>query len=85
MGNYALIQIMNILCIVSAIFYSTVGLTMYSLSAILNFIINTPNQPSLAFTLRFIYDSFMVYLALTLRSKLTYNYVVMQQDHSVAD
>ena len=80
-----LIQIMNIICILSSIFYSTVGLTIYSLFIFLNFIINISNQPSFVYTLRFVFDRLIVYIALVLRSKLTYNYVVLHKDYSTAE
>jgi len=82
-SNFAWIILTLILGIVSAYFESAIGLSSYCLSVLLNFLLSIYAIPNFVFSFRYIFDAFMIYFALILRSKIVLHFLpVVQPLHS---
>lgn len=61
----------------SAIVQSPTGLSLCALGLVVNFVLAATTIPMFSYSLRFILDAFLLYLALVLRSKLIYQFLVL--------
>ena len=63
---------------VAALLESPLGLSCYALTIALNFLLGTNALPYFLFAFRYVFDLWLLYLALLLRSKLVVNFLNMQ-------
>jgi hypothetical protein len=70
---FAFVIISIVVGSVSAILENAMGLSAYALSTVIAFLCGTAAQPYFVFSFRSIFDIWMLYLALVLRSKLLFN------------
>lgn len=80
-SNFAWIILTLILGAASAFTESALGLSAYCLSVILNFLLSTYSIPNFVFSFRYIFDAFMIYFALVLRSKVVLHFLPVIQPH----
>lgn len=77
-ASYTCIIVATILGTVSALFESPLGLSCYALVTTLNFLLGTSALPYFFFAFRYVFDLWLLYLALQLRSKVTMNFLNMR-------
>jgi hypothetical protein len=70
--DYAFTVIIFILGSASVIWESALGVSAYCLATILNFMLGTSALPYFVYSTRYIFDMFMLYIGLVLRTRLTY-------------
>jgi hypothetical protein len=80
--NFAFTLIIIMIGTLSSIFQNVLGLSAYSLAITLNFILSPTALPYFVYSARFILDFIMLYIALLLRSKLVFSYLVIRSDIS---
>ena len=73
--NFSFLIILTLIGMLSAIINSPIGLSLYSLSLMINYTLSIYSLPYFVFSTRFFIDAMMLYLALVLRSKLMYIYM----------
>ena len=78
--NFAFTLIIIIIGTLSSIFQNVLGLSAFSMATTLNFILSPTALPYFVYSVRFILDFIMLYLALLLRSKLAFSYLVIRSD-----
>ena len=76
--GFAINIVSIIIGIVSALIESPIGLSIYSLSTVLYFLLGTTSIPYFLFSYTYILDLWMLYLALLLRSKLVMTFLNMK-------
>lgn len=74
---YTFLILATILGMLSALVESPLGLSAYALTVPLNFLLGTSALPYFLFSLRYVFDLWMLYAALVLRSKLCMNFLNM--------
>jgi len=70
----------TVLGIFSALLESALGLSAYSLYVTVNFLLGVSAIPSFVFGFRYLFDVWMLYLALVLRSKLTMTFLQLNMN-----
>ncbi len=73
--SFAFMIICTLIGMVSALIESSLGLSAYALSVVLNFLIGTSAMSYYLFLMRYLVDLWMLYAALVLRSKLVVNFL----------
>lgn len=66
----------------SSLFNHPLGLSAYSLGIMLLFFLGSASLPYFAFSARYIFDIFMLYLALVQRSRLIYTFLPLSHFHA---
>jgi hypothetical protein len=67
---------------VSAVMENVLGLSAYGLSVVIMYFCGTSAMPNFVFSFRSIFDIWMLYLALVLRSKLIFNLLPLRIRHA---
>jgi hypothetical protein len=73
--NFTFLIVTTLVGMLSAALHSNFGLSIYSLSLVLNYMLSMSSIPYFAYSARFVLDAVLLYLALVLRSKLMYIYL----------
>lgn len=73
--NFAFFLISLFIGVFSAFFELPLGLSAYALYVVVNFLLGTSALPYFFFSLRYIFDLFMLYTSLVLRSRLVYTFL----------
>lgn len=66
---------------VSAVFENVLGLSAYGLTVVIMYFCGTAAMPNFVFSFRSVFDIWMLYLALVLRSKLIFNLLPLRIRH----
>lgn len=74
-ANFGFFLISLVLGVVSAFFEIPLGLSAYALYVVVNFLLGTSALPYFLYSLRYIFDLFMMYTGLVLRSRLVYTFL----------
>ena len=78
-NTYFTFIVLSIICgSLAAAFQSALGLSIYSLTIAIAYIFGTAAQPYFVFTFRSLFDIWMLYMALVLRSKLLFTVLPMR-------
>jgi hypothetical protein len=70
--DFAFTVIILVIGSASVIWESALGVSAYCLATILNFMLGTSALPYFTYSTRYIFDMFMLYIALVLRTRLTF-------------
>lgn len=81
--NYSFTIILIVLACISVIARNCLGLSIYCLSMLLNFILGTSSLPYFVYSFRYIFDISMFYIALVIRSRLMFTFLPLQQHRNV--
>jgi len=68
--NYAFTLLLIVLGCTSVLFRNVPGISAYSLSVILNFLLGTSSLPYFMYSFRYLFDLAMLYIGLVIRSRL---------------
>jgi len=79
--NFGFTILILIIGIFSAVFEQPLGLSVFAISTVLNFLLGTIALPYFAYATRYIFDVWMLYLALVFRSKLVFNFLPFTLSH----
>lgn len=80
--SYAFTYIAILIGMVSVIMELVLGISAYCLAITLNFVLGTYSLPLFAYSLRYMFDVFLLYLALIIRSRLTYTFLPLHVHRS---
>ena len=80
--NYAWTIVCLCMGVLSVVFEYPLGVAAYSLSVVLNFILGTSALPLFVYSLRYVFDVALLYLALVIRSRLTYSFLPLHVHRS---
>jgi hypothetical protein len=75
--NFAFYVLMLCLGTVSAVFEQATGLSAFTLGLLLNFFLGTSALPYFVYSLRYVLDFALLYVALVLRSRLQISFLVL--------
>ena len=73
--NFAFFLISLFIGVFSAYFEIPLGLSAYAFYVVVNFLLGTSALPYFVYSLRYIFDLFMLYTGLVLRSRLVYTFL----------
>ncbi len=73
--NYCFVVITLFVGCASTLVKFPLGLSAYALSVVLNFLLGTSSLPFFIYSLRYIFDVFMLYIGLVYRSRLMYAFL----------
>lgn len=76
--SYAFTIIVLVLGCTSVSFESALGVSAYCLAVLLNFMLGTSALPYFVYSFRYIFDLVMLYVALVIRTRLTYTFLPLQ-------
>ena len=76
--NFAFIIVTLVVGIFSVVFENTLGISAYSISVVLNFVLGTSALLCFTFSLRYFFDLCLLYFALVMRSKLVFTFFPIQ-------
>jgi len=73
--DFTFLILITLVGMISSVVHSSLGLSVYALGLVLNYMLSMSSIPYFAYSLRFVLDAVSFYLALVLRSKLMYIYL----------
>ena len=76
--DYAFTMIIIIMGSLAVIFETALGISAYCLAILLNFLLGTSSLPYFTYSVRYIFDMFMLYIALVLRTRLMYTFLPLE-------